>query len=149
MAHRSRYGSTFIVFRGQTAPVPAAFPRLVLLLEESRRKALERKPGFLGDADGGEADTSVFLISLAPEFGPKGFGCSVFGFLVVFELLFVSGSGLGDLAFELDEENLELKLVIHEFRLPIGPGLESLEPLAATGEGAGAGAVGSSFTDTD
>ena len=57
-------------------------------------------------------------MSFAPAWGLRGFGGSFFGLFGGFVPFEVSDSELTDM-FEFDEENLELRLVIHEFRLPI------------------------------
>ena len=117
--------------------------------EERRRKALWRKPGFLGDAGGEGAGPSAFLISFTLVGAVRGFDCSDLGLLGAFVPFTPSCSGPAEPAFEFEEENLELKLVIQEFRLPIEPGFESLELLVEAEEGIGAGAVGPSCADTE
>lgn len=82
----------------------------------------------LGLAGGVGVKESGFLASLAPGVtaAPKGFANSGPG-LVGGDLGAAAGAGFELVvdAFEL-EENLELKLVIHEFLLPGGPCFGSL-----------------------
>lgn len=117
-------------------------------LEDKRRRALWRKPGFFGDAGCEGAGASAFLISLILAGAVRGFGCSVLGLLGAFAPFGPSCSEPPKPAFEVEDENLELKLVIQEFRLPIGPGFESLEVLEKTGGGACVTAVGLSCAIT-
>ena len=115
----------------------AAFPIVVLPLDDSRRNALDRKEGWpdLGDCWGWDAESSDFLTSLTPwgTAAAKGFGDSNPGLIGGFVSWGetgraetgrpATGGGLGAL------ENLELMLEIHEFRLPgevRGAGLISL-----------------------
>jgi len=98
-------------------------------LEDSRRKALCKKVcPLLGLAGGVVAGASCLLISFAPgvRAASNGFVNSRPG-LPGGELDAAAGAGLEPVAvvFEL-EENLELRLVIHEFLLPIGPCFGSL-----------------------
>ena len=122
--------------------MPVAFPNPAFPLEESRLKALWRNPGLFGDAGGDGAGASDFLISFAPEDTARGFEESCFGLLKAFAPFERSGSRPDDPAFEPEEENLELMLVIHEFRLPVAPVLESFEDFEF-------GVLGSSFADAE
>ncbi len=115
-----------MVFLAQIPPVPEAFPIVLLLLDESLLSALCMNvlPDF-GLEDGFAGELSAFLVGVTAA--PKGFARG-------------SGAGLGGgdfveggdafpetvgCGFEL-EENLELMLDIHEFRLPGGGILGSL-----------------------
>lgn len=102
--------------------------------EDKRRNALERNPGFLGDAGGDGDGASAFLISFAPDGAAREFDCSTFGLFGALAPLETSFSAPAGAAFEFEEENLELRLVIHEFRLPTEPGFESLEFLVGVEE---------------
>lgn len=73
-------------------------------------------PGVVGVGD------SFLLISFGLVLETNGFGCSVCGLFGPLET--DSEPGLGGVVFELDE-NLELKLLIHEGRLPVVGGLGS------------------------
>ena len=103
----------------------------VLLLEDNRLKALERKPGELDFADGeAQALSSRLSLSTAegPTAAPKGFALSRERLVPPL----AGGAGLaGSPVLESlePEENFELILDIHEFRRPgelIGAGFCSL-----------------------
>ncbi len=122
-------------------PLPPALPIFAPLEDDKRRNALCRKPGcpdFGEVAGGGGDEISGFLTSFATgvEGAPKAFGCSVEGIEAGFSAASWAG---GVLAAEglAPEENLELKLVIHELRLPSEGDLGSFALLVGVeGEGA-------------
>lgn len=114
--------------------MPPALPKLAPPPDDSRRSALCRNPGCpdLGEGGGGGVvDTSGFLAPLAPgpTAAPKGFGSSLSGLEPDFPFSDCLGPGLGCAEFEL-LENLELRLVIHELRLPRCPEEGDLDSLA-------------------
>ena len=114
-------------------------------------------PG-LGEVGGVEAGDSFFLISFGDELMLKGFGFSNVGLLGGLLPEVVSGLDPACGILEL-EENLELRLVIQEFRLPAEASLDSLELLEGigvgfegvlgTGAGAGAELGEASFSDAE
>ena len=112
----------FIVFLAQAPPLPAAFPILLPPLEDSRLSAPNRVCPDLGVGDWVDGDAAGFLASFALGVVVvlKGFVNSVCGLCEAFVRGGDSGPGLvGVDGFETDE-NFELKLDIHEFRLPGG-----------------------------
>ena len=127
----------FITFRGWTTPVPAALPNETLLDDDSRRKALLRKPG-LSSFVSCPACTSTdcrlgcgavcviivfssfsFLFSCLVSFLLNGLLNSTFGLLgpdgagVEAASILLALDALGEL-----DENLELKLPSHVLRRP-------------------------------
>lgn len=124
----------FIVFLGQTPPVPDAFPIVLPLLEDSLLSALCMNVWpVLGLEDAIDGGVSAFLegVTVAPNGFPWESGAGLDGGDFEGDDVIPKAAGCG---FE-PEENFELMLDIHEFRLP-GVGIfGSLVPFEELGPG--------------